>query len=240
MLRINRSRQPMSVATRCGTAVLCALTLLSHQAQADVASLLELPLPESAKIELVGANMMHNGSLVSIATYQVELSSEETLNFYRNEWHLEGEVPGYVEYEAGGWKIIASLRDGINLALQLREDGYDQTSGLVSALDVDSGGSAVEQIPALPSGAEVLSTTGSQDGSREAHTWLLRSVARPGQVTAFYRDELSRQGWRVVSDADRAAASVLLLSSEKGTIEVTASPNIGGTFVVVNRVRTGS
>lgn len=230
----------MSLAPGLGRALVCALLLSPWQVQAEVSVLIEMPLPESARIELVGANMVHNGSRVSIATYQGKLSSKQTLDFYRGAWQREGEVPGYVEYQADGWNIIASLRDGINLALQVRDDSRGEASGLVSALVLEGAGSVEVEIPALPSGAEVLSSTVSQDGRREAHTWLLRSTGRPGQITAFYRDTLSRNGWQVVSDRSRAASSVLLMSSEKGTMEVTANPDIDGTFVVVNRVRTRS
>lgn len=217
-----------------------ALVGLSCAAQADLNALLDMPLPDKARLALVGADMVHNSSRMSIATYHSHQHYSEVLEFYRLEWFRDEDLPGYVEYESGGWSIIARLQDGVNLALQVRDDGQGKTTGLVSALELEDAGEVYMPSIAIPAGAELLSSTRSQDGSRGAHTWLLRSHSRPGEVTSFYRDHLQRNGWKVVSDRAMARSSILLLSGSSGTMEVTASSDQDGTLVIVNRVRSES
>ena len=56
----------------------------------------------------------------------------------------------------------------------------------------------------------------SRDGSPDAIKLTLMSNARPSEVEAYYRDVLSRNGWRLVSDSRDAEGAVVLLAEQDG------------------------
>jgi hypothetical protein len=64
----------------------------------------------------------------------------------------------------------------------------------------------------LPPAASVVSLEGSPDALK----LTLRSNAEPAMVEAYYRKTLSKNGWRLVSDARDAQGAVVLLAQENG------------------------
>jgi hypothetical protein len=64
----------------------------------------------------------------------------------------------------------------------------------------------------LPPAASVI----SREGSPEALKLTLRSNASPANVEAYYRQTLSKNGWRLVSDARDAEGAVVLLAQQNG------------------------
>ncbi len=217
---------------------LVAALLPLHEVLAEF-SLATTPLPPHSRLLLVGEQLVHNGSAVAIARFRSDLDVEGVLGFYRDRWQSTDERPGYVEDEIEQWRVISRFEEGSNLVLQLTPDERGGSAGLLSILDVDGAGRPVAGID-LPPGSEVLSTTESRDGVRNASTWMIRSHARPGEVAGFYADHFRRSGWHVVRDGSRDTPAVVLMSSPAGTVEITAASDTDGTFVVVNRVRSGS
>lgn len=230
MSRTNKTWGRLAAIVCCG---------LSAQLHADGNALREVPLPPGATLAIVGENLLQNGSRVSIATFRSENSAEQVLEFYREHWPDTDDAPGYVEHNIEPWQIISRVSNNINLVLQLQRDDRGGSSGLLSALDLEKSGERLDPI-ALPAGTEVLSSTGSEDQGRQADTWFLRSRARVGEVAGFYADYFAGQGWTVVSEHVDGHSAVVLMSSHRGSLEVTATRDSDGTFVVVNRVRTAS
>lgn len=228
-----------SQAKWAGPALLLSMTLLWRTAHSDLATIQQMPLPDSAVLEMVGVDIEHNASRVSIALFSSDWNVTEVLDFYRETWVATEDHPGHVYRETGDWKIVAHLARGINLALQLQADGQGGTSGLVSALDVSQAGNVGFDEPPLPPGAELLSSTSSTAGNRRASTWMLRFPGRPGEAAGFYIGQLEREGWDVVADRSNADPAVVLLSSNRGTFEVVASSNASGSFVLLNQVTSG-
>ena len=56
----------------------------------------------------------------------------------------------------------------------------------------------------------------SRDGSPDALKLTLMSNARPSEVEAYYREVLSRNGWRLVGDSTDAEGAVVLLAEQDG------------------------
>ena len=56
----------------------------------------------------------------------------------------------------------------------------------------------------------------SREGSPDALKLTLRSSAKPAKVEAYYRQTLSKNGWRLVSDARDAEGAVVLLAQQNG------------------------
>ena len=197
-----------------------------------------MPLPRGASIELVAAELVHNGLPVSIATFEAPTGIEEVLGFYRATWPEADGMPGHVEAEAGEWRIVSRFENGTNVALQLREGGRGRAQGLLSAQRVDGAGVA-EAAPPVPPGAQLLSSTRTRDGDRTVRTHIVSSVARPGQLVAFYRDAFERDGWAL--DAADEDGGVLRVSRRQARAELVATRVPDGTSVaVLNEITGGS
>jgi hypothetical protein len=56
----------------------------------------------------------------------------------------------------------------------------------------------------------------SRDGSPDALKLTLMSNAKPSEVEAYYREVLSRNGWRLVGDSKDAEGAVVLLAEQDG------------------------
>lgn len=212
------------------------LALLTVElAVASPAALRQVPLPPNTRIALVGENLKHNGSLVSIATFDSDESVDTVLAYYRGIWPHEDDLPGHVEHTLNGWRVLSRLRDSTNLVLQLQAADNGGARGLLSAMDIGEGTPNAVALR-MPPGSELLSSTDSSDGRRKANTWLLRSPARIGEVVSFYIDHFERQGWSLLTQRTSGESSIVLMSHREGSLEITASRDSAGTFVVVNRV----
>jgi hypothetical protein len=64
----------------------------------------------------------------------------------------------------------------------------------------------------MPPAASVV----SREGSPEALKLTLRSSAKAAKVEAYYRQTLTKNGWRLVSDARDAEGAVVLLAQQNG------------------------
>jgi hypothetical protein len=64
----------------------------------------------------------------------------------------------------------------------------------------------------LPPAASMV----SREGSPEALKLTLKSHVRPATVEAYYRETLSKNGWRLVSDSRDAGGAVVLLAQQNG------------------------
>ena len=227
-----RSRRPRTLAP-----LALACVGACGAARADLAALERVPLPRGAAIELVAVDLVQNGSPVSIATFEAARGVDEVLGFYRAAWPeaVDG-VPGHVEAELGEWRIVSRFENGTNVALQLRTGERGRATGLLSAQSVEGAGVA-ESPPPVPPGAELLSTTRTRDGDRTVRTHVVSSVARPGQLVAFYEDAFERAGWSL--DAADRPGGVLRVSRRGARAELVATRVPDGTTVAILNEITG-
>jgi hypothetical protein len=64
----------------------------------------------------------------------------------------------------------------------------------------------------LPPAASMVSREGGPEGLK----LTLKSHVRPATVEAYYRETLSKDGWRLVSDSRDAEGAVVLLAEQNG------------------------
>ena len=229
-----RSRSPVP-------SILAALAALaSAPAAADLDALERVPLPPGATVELVAADLVQGGRAVSIATFEAGSGVDEVIGFYRERWPATDRMPGSVEVELGEWRIVSRLENGTNVALQLKTGERGRAEGLLSAQRIDAAPVA-DPPPVVPPGAELLSSTTSADGRDTVRTHVVRSVARPGQVVAFYRDAFERAGWALDSRGEEGAEGAVLRVSRRGAraeVVVARVPD-GASVAILNEVTRG-
>jgi hypothetical protein len=74
----------------------------------------------------------------------------------------------------------------------------------------------------------------SREGSPDALKLTLRSSAKAAKVEAYYRQTLSKNGWRLVSDARDAEGAVVLLAQQSGPplwVRIQSTKDSVGTMV---------
>jgi len=212
------------------------LGLGATHAGADSPLIERIPLPAGASLNLIGHDLVQNGRRMSLATFAAERGVEETLAWYRERWPDTDDGPGHVEAESDGWKIVSRLQEDSNIALQVKTGTDGGAYGFLSVMPL-VGDTVAASSPALPPGVELLSDTRADDAYGQSRTVLMRSPGRPGEVAAFYRDRLERDGWTLQNGDIAASPAVLLFSSGQGRIELVATAQSGeGTFIVLNSV----
>lgn len=218
--------------------VVLTTVLCMQQVQASDASeaLLNVPIPATAKVTVIGLDMRQNGALMSISTFRSEASIENTLEFYRAAWPARENDPGHVENTAGNWQVISRLDGDVNLVLQLQQSARGGCEGLFSAVQLNDIVGVAEAID-MPPGGEVVSSTVKADLGRTAKTWIIRSTSGVGHAVSFYRDLFDRKGWKLVSDRSATGPHVLQFNHRDGTVELVISQaDDGSTLSILNRV----
>ena len=227
------TRIPIAVLASCAA-------LFAAPTAADLKALERVPLPPGATVELVASDLVQDGRAVSIATFEAAAGVDEVLAFYRERWAGTDAMPGSVTVEIGDWVVISRLENGTNVALQLERGGRGRAEGLLSAQRIDAAPVA-EPPPMLPPGAELLSSTRTVDDGSTVRTHVVSSVARPGQVAAFYRDAFERAGWSLDSRGEERPEGAVLRVSRRGAraeVVVTRVPD-GTTVAILNEITRG-
>ena len=228
----------MSVSATVRGAVLIATLGATGGVRADAEALAAIPMPPGAQSRTVALDLVQNGHRVSIATLKPSDSIERTLAFYREAWPVERNgSPGHVEERAGGWSIVSHLADGRNQVVQLR-DGEAGVEGYVSTRELVAVEAGPPPEPPMPPGGWLLSLTASVDVGTSAGTSVVSAAGRPGEVAAFYRDQLKRAGWELVSERADAGPNVLLLERPGARLDVVIGDEGNGrSLAVLNEVR---
>ncbi len=222
-----------------GLALASLLVALASPRAAAASSPGSLALPHGASIELVADDLVQHGRALTVATFRSPDGVEEVLDFYRAAWPPIDDRPGHVENEAGPWRIVSRLENGTNVALQLQASAGGGSEGLLSFMDITGAGS-VEPGPPVPPGGQLLSTTAGDGIAGRVRTHVVSAIGRAGEVAAFYRDELAREGWHTVSDRDGRGTAVLMLTRRGARAELVVAEMPDGTSTaVLNEIEKG-
>jgi hypothetical protein len=160
-------------------------------------------------------------------------SVEEVLNFYRNAWKTDTDIPGYVENTITDWQVISQLSDTHNLVVQLKSMGNGYTDGFISSMALKANTiSTFTDVP-LPPNAAAVSHTQTKDKDKTGYTSVLVTPSSIGSAAGHYRDHLEREGWSLASDEFIHESHVLKFNKRLSSFEVVISAAIDGTTVIL-------
>lgn len=205
--------------------------------RADSRALADVPLPPGAVSRVVATDVVQNGRRTSIASLDALPALEDTIAFYRDRWPASDGSPGHLESRLGDRSILSRLDAGRLVVVELRETPSGP-EGRISTMVLEPVSVASADPLPLPAGGQLLSSTSARDGVHDATTSIATVAARPGEVAAFYRDRLTRDGWTLVSDREHGAARVLLLDRADARLELVVSDVDDRSVVLANEVRT--
>jgi hypothetical protein len=221
--------------------VVCLLWFItnSHALAGSIETLNKVPVPPGTQLGLVGAESVHNGSSVSIATYESTLSLNDTLAFYDNVWpnELNSTLPGRLESVTGDWLLISRLRDDVNTVIQLNVNETSRSTGFLSVMAVNSSARQTSAIQNHGAYRE-LSRTHSEDGSSSSTLTVLQSNQ---SISSFIHSLLRLRmdaGWQLSSQKQYASSHIVLMNRQSQRLEMVISEDSPGTVLaVVNEVR---
>lgn len=220
----------------CIIGIFCIQSVIGCQV---LASEFAIPLPEDARTAWVSTDINQSGMHLSIQTFESLDSVDSVLEFYRTLWFKEGEIPGFIENELMDWRTISHFREDDNIVLQLKPNNNGGASGFLSIAKLNKQEIVPDTDFPLPSGTEEYSKTYLLENNSHVHTMTYITKQSIGSTSAFYKDNLIREGWSLASDRTISGSHVLLFNRNDDRCEMVIQRlNQEDTVIFVNRVQS--
>lgn len=174
------------------------------------------PLPAGTRTEDVAQHIVFNGLDMHAQTFTSTQNQDELVEFYRKAWDKE-----VVVNRMGPAQVIGH-RDGdyyITVQVNGTGSGSKGNIGIVDVADAPKHFVPGKGLPA-PAGSKVFNDIAYPDDSVPARTVAMRNGLSPTQNTAYFRERLVADGWKV-SDAGTCGASDCVMRYERGESKLT-------------------
>lgn len=200
----------------------------------------DFPVPPGAELAAVAGDMEYEGMTLNVRRFEIAMSVEEVLNFYRKSW--EGR---YVENDMPPWRMISTRDGGEFYTVQVQPSGAANSWGYLGISDLprmlEEGGTPGGNRKPFPmmSGSTVVNDIESRDAGRRGRTLLINNGFSVQGNASYYREHYESQGWTTLIDqsADPAGNHVLMFQLGSETVNLTIDTGERGTNIVVNKVR---
>lgn len=222
------TRTASNLIPGAGKAALLCCSMVFFWPQAVAADWPEFPVPDEAKVVVVGENMNINGLPTQIWELSSSRGPEEILGYYRQEWQdpaVSG-GPGYIEKEAGGWQILSRSEEPYFYTVQVTEAAMGSSFGFLA---VSMPMELVNHKPdefAKPAGSEILLDLASDDAGKRGRVVQFKNLQSIEANYGFYRKRYMANGWNELSQLPLDSTKAMLLMN-KGNGEIS---------IVFNRV----
>jgi hypothetical protein len=172
---------------------------VSAQVLADSLDCPNFPEPK-AKVQWVAPYMIFNGVPMSVKRFDSEQKPADILAFYRAVWAGSGSAAP-VENTVGDWQTIGVVRGKCFFSVQVQAAGNTGSTGLLSATQTSDTTRVISADQVLPmmTGSSIINDIEHRDDGKSARTILLSNTFSPESNADFYRQNLTDQGWKIVS-----------------------------------------
>lgn len=155
------------------------------------------------KLTWVAPDVVHNGSPMHIRRFESTDNVQTILARYRSEWKASAQSPqDAIEYEVGGYQVIAKMRDLCFYTVQVRGNGSQGSGGMLAVSQIQNSNQARvlgKDFPMM-SGSLVASDMMHRDPGKEARTIMLMNQFSTNANADFYRRVIGGDGWNIISD----------------------------------------
>lgn len=155
------------------------------------------------KLTWVAPDVIHNGIPMQIRRFDSKDSAKTILTRYRKEWKATTLHPeDAIEYEVGGYQVIAKLKDLCFYTVQVRGKSLGGSQGLLAVSQIQDNAQARvlgKDFPMM-SGSLVATDLTHRDPGKEARTIMLMNQFSTNTNADFYRRVLGGDGWNIISD----------------------------------------
>lgn len=215
-----------------------AILISFGSAQADD----DFPVPPDATLTAVADKMNYEGMTLQIRKFEVDLTVEQVLAFYRAEWKDE-----FVEDDMPPWKMISSKQGNKFYTVQAQPAGRGSSWGYLGISDLpralEKRGSIGDKKKFFPmmSGSQIVNDMQHHDIGKQARMLLITNRFSVTSNAEYYRDHYTGNGWSTVIDdsGEPGKSHVLMFQQGSKTVNLTIDQADGKTNIVVNDVHNG-
>jgi hypothetical protein len=201
------------------------------------------PVPPGANLVSVADQMNYEGMTMQVRKFDIEMTVDEVLNFYRGTWKGT-----FVENDMPPWKMISSKQGDKFYTVQVQASSSTESWGYLGVSDLPRvleqggklGSQAHKSFPMM-NGSKVVNDLAHDDLGRKSRTLWINNHFSVTSNAEYYRDFYVRQGWTALVDqtADPGNSHVLVFREGDKTINMTIKKGDEGTNIIVNDVRNG-
>jgi len=205
----------------------------------------EVGRPPDTETVYIG-NVIQNGVPMQMEQIRSSLAPEELLAFYKQKWAdnttTMRKTPVFLEKEAGPWKILSKLDGKYNIVVQIKDNQGHGSEGYISVSDLTQPpeiSRIQKEFPRL-GGTKLVSSTQARDEGKIATTLILRNEYSVDSNDAFYRSELTANGWRLIHGELRDGSAVMLFDKRNQQCELAVSREGYGDSVIFANITESS
>lgn len=202
----------------------------------------EFPVPEDARVSVVGDQMKVNGVPMQMFELTSREKPEAVLEFYRKAWRkptIDG-APGFSEIEMGGWQLISRVEEPYLFAVQAGEYTMGSTVALLSLSTLPVAKLDHELGKGFPSlgGTEFGLDVFSEDPGKSGRTLQFRNKFSVTQNYRFYLRQFKGKGWALLTDQTSGPNdAVLMMGRGSSELNMTFVRQDGDTHMVAVQTR---
>lgn len=201
----------------------------------------DFPAPPRAQVQWVSSNMVYNGRVMQVRTFNSRLSAERVLQYYRNLWQ-DGEKgrPGYRETDAlQPWRIISRATEEYLLTVQVQQLGNDSKGYLalsrmedVLAPKPDNLGDGFPMMR----GSKVINDIATPDFGKDGQTLLIQNDYTVSGNANYYRNWYEGRGWQLDMEMTTSPGQQQVMAFSKGRkkVNLVITRQEGRTDIVAN------
>lgn len=219
------------------------LALLLSAAPAWAAKKDSFPIPPGANLVAVADQLNYEGMTMQVRKFDVEMSVQEVLNFYRGSWRGM-----FVENDMPPWKMISSKQGDKFYTVQVQASGATKSWGYLGVSDLprllEKGGklgSTAQKFFPMMDGSKVVNDLNHDDLGRKSRTLWINNRFSVSSNAEYYRSFYTQQGWTKLVDqsADASRNHVLVFQQGDKTVNMTIDKSDQGTNIIVNDIENG-
>ncbi len=199
------------------------------------------PIPQRTELWWVTQGSVHNGYKLFIKQFKSQLSVDEVLEYYRDAWKSDSELPGFMESDVRGWQMISRLTLRDQWVVQVKSDATGRGSeGLISQMmlqpNEQPGRIAKQNFMPMPHGGVLVSSTHSENPT-SARTQTQIFSGRPKSVADQYKKYAVDQGWSLQDEYVHGSSVAQRFERSKRKLDVALVESAyGKTLVFVSEV----
>ena len=202
-------------------------------------------LPSQTDSWWVSKGNRHNGRELHIKKFKSALSVESVIEFYKNSWRTELDIPGFMESSANGWRMISQLEQQHQWVVQVKPSQLGGGSeGMISLMPLQESSTNSAELhdgfTSVMNGGVVLSTNYS-NRPEKSKTQTQVFSGRPASVANRIKSHVKSRGWTLQDEYSRVDSMAMRFehSNRKLDIGLVGVPNVR-TLVFISEVKLAS
>jgi hypothetical protein len=200
----------------------------------------KFPVPPGATLVAVEDQLNYEGITLQVRKFDIEMSMEEVLNFYRQTWQGE-----FVENDIPPWKMISTKQGDRFYTVQIQPTGpgacwgYLGVSDLPKVLEQGKTLGGNKRFFPMMNGSQIVNDMDHHDIGKKGRTLLITNHFSVTSNAEYYRGFYTDKGWSKVVDVSGEPGKNHVLMFQQGSqqVSLTIDKVEQKTNIIVNDVK---